>query len=96
MKIVKRLFGTVEAEESDEKPCNVSGHNWGGEEVSGYYTSGVPHFGRGDSWRVKRQYRQECMKCGKVRYEKDRIGKISVDKTTDELTIVSNETRDDQ
>lgn len=83
-----------EAEE-DTSPCNVSGHDWSDIRTHGYYTSGVPHFGPGDSWEIEKKMHKECTKCGRAQFDKTTIGKVAVDKDTDELVIVSNQ-HDDQ
>ena len=88
MKLLNRLFASdVDAE---ERPCRVTGHDWHETGVTGYYTHGVPHFGPGDSWRVEKKLRFECRKCGDVKFKNKSVGRIKVDKETDELTVVES------
>ena len=75
-------------DEIESGSCNRYGHNWENLGVSGYHTHGVPHFGMGDSFKVERQDRYKCTKCGKVKFEKRKVGRIKVNKKTDELTVV--------
>jgi len=90
MGIISRLF--TSDVDGDEKPCRVTGHDWRETGVSGYYTHGVPHFGPGDSWRVEKKLRIECRKCGDVKFKNERVGRIKVDKETDELSVVQSGT----
>lgn len=74
--------------QNEEKACNISGHSFEQKYGPEYHAHGVPHFGRGDSFTVKKSISEECSKCGKYRQRKEKIGKVRVDADTDEMTVV--------
>lgn len=89
MKLTRRLiYRYILEEDINDKPCSKVGHSHEKTGVVGYHTYGVPYFGFGTSFKVKRKDREECPKCGDVRFPKTYVGKIRVDKETDELTVV--------
>lgn len=86
--LLKSILGGDETDgESDDRACNITGHEWD-TSISGYHASGVPHFGFGDSWQIEKKYHKQCKKCGRSKFPKETIGKVRVDKETDELTVV--------
>lgn len=93
MSLLDFLTGTEQSGDGghDDRPCRETGHDFGEPEIYGYYTDGIPHFGFKNSWGVTKKTKTTCRKCGKVDFQKQKIGKISVDAETDELTIEQNE-----
>lgn len=85
---LRYLLGSMSSEEASQKPCNITGHEWEHKGVKGYYTRGVPHFTAGSSWTVVRDDHYECGKCGKPDFRETKVGRVKVDKETDELTVI--------
>lgn len=89
MSLLGKLLGRESEEaESDDRACNVSGHDFQPKNGPHYHSKGVPHFGFGSYFTIEKKIPEECTKCGKYRQREKQIGKVSVDKETDELTIL--------
>lgn len=76
-----------QSDDVDNRACNVSGHDWD-TSVSGYHASGVPYFGFGKTFTIKKKYHKKCTKCGTAKFPKETIGRVKVNKEDDSLEIL--------
>lgn len=67
---------------ADEKPCNISGHNYedGRTKLYGTFARRRSGFTAGTTFTIYRDYFNYCSKCDDFKKEKETLGKVSVDK----------------
>lgn len=83
------LFGSDDTEEheTDDKPCNVSGHDWPEWKV-GSLGPYVRSTGFGSKMKVYTTVTRNCRKCDKFDSKDKTIGYISVDEKNEEIEVV--------
>lgn len=66
----------------DHRPCNETGHDWEAERVR-YHSHGI------DSFKIVKKTHSTCSKCGRRNFDREKFGKVNVDKETEEIEVVA-------
>jgi hypothetical protein len=72
--------------QSNDKACNISGHDWQSAYSSDYYARSKTF--KDNVLRVKKKTHEKCRKCSNYQNNREWIGKVKIDKETDELTVI--------
>lgn len=90
MSWLSRLLSSSESNPDDspdhQRPCNVTGHDWQPAYSPDYFARSATF--RDNVMRFKKKTHEKCSKCDDYRSQREWIGKVKIDKETDELTVI--------